>query len=48
MEKNKYIYKYVSLDINAIKLLVTGHLYLASPSSLNDPFESEFEFEELD
>ena len=48
MEKNKYIYKYVSLDINAIKLLVTGHLYLASPSSLNDPFESEFEFEELE
>ena len=36
------------MNLNAIRLLVTGHLYLASPSDLNDPFESEFEFEEIE
>ena len=36
------------MNLNAIRLLVTGHLYLATPSSLNDPFESEFEFEKME
>ena len=36
------------MNINAIRLLVTGHFYLASPNSLNDPFESEFEFEKME
>jgi hypothetical protein len=41
------IYRYLPFNLNTLRFLVTGHLYLASPSNLNDPFESEFEFKKL-
>lgn len=48
IKMNTKIYKYLPMNLNTIRLLVTGHLYLVSPSRLNDPFESEFEFEKID
>ena len=39
---SKFIYKYLPFNMNTLNILINGNLYLASPDTLNDPFEGEF------
>jgi hypothetical protein len=40
--KEKYIYKYLTVNINTLKLLINAELYFSIPENFNDPFDCKF------
>ena len=40
--EEKYIYKYLSVNINTLKTLINAELFFSFPKNFNDPFDSKF------
>ncbi|EPW4543326.1 DUF2971 domain-containing protein [Vibrio vulnificus] len=47
MAKNKSLYKFRAFNKGSIELLLNRELWFAKPESLNDPFECQFDKEQL-
>jgi hypothetical protein len=43
--KQRYIYKYFSINVNTLKVLINNELYFSKPSDFNDPYDCQFNLE---
>lgn len=42
LKSDKYIYKYVGINMNTLKMLIKGELWFGKLDNFNDPFDGEF------
>lgn len=43
--KQQYIFKYFSINVNTLKVLLNNELYFTNPFDFNDPFDCQFNLE---